>query len=168
MNKSVARFLKFAIIIGIIIGITIPIARHGFKMLDEKKYTDLQTDLLLIQAKVKVIKGKSDVNGNKDNYLGQKVSESNNEQIKNLLRDLNITEENYEKYFILNSKDFETMGIAHELRNKGDALFIVNYDDNEVIYTKGIKVDGNTKYKLSDIIKTPKKKEWILHNRMLE
>ena len=168
MNKSVARFLRSAIIIGIILAIAIQIARLGFKMLDEKKYIDLQTDLLLIQAKVKVIKGKSDVNGNKDNYLGQKVSESNNDKIKNQLKDLKITEENFDKYFILNSKDFETMGIAHELKNKEDALFVVNYDENEVIYTKGIKVNGNIKYKLSDIIKTPEKKEWILHNRMLE
>lgn len=168
MNKSLARFIRFAIIIGIILAIAIPVARHGFKMLDEKKYADLQTDLLLIQAKVKVIKGKSDVNGNKDNYLGQKVSESNNEKIKNQLKDLKIAEGNYEKYFILNLNDFETMGIAHELKNKGDAIFVVNYDDNEVIYTKGIKVDGNVKYKLSDIIQKPEKKEWILHNRMLE
>lgn len=168
MNKSGTRFLRLAIIIGIIIVIAIPFAKLGFKMLNEKKYTDLQTDILLIQAKVKVIKGKSDVNGNKDGYLGQKVSESDNGKIKNLLNYLKITEESFDKYFILNSQDFETMGITHELKNKGDALFVVNYDENEVIYVKGIKVNGNIKYKLSDIIKKPEKKEWILHNRMIE
>lgn len=168
MNKSVARFIRFAVIIGIIIAITIPIAKTGFKMLDEKKYTDLQTDLLLIQGKVKVIQGKSEVNGNKDGYLGQKVSESDNNKIKDLLKQLNISEEDFEKYFILCQNDFDAMGIGGELKNKGDNLFVVNYDDTEVIYTKGIKVDGKVKYKLTDIIKAPEKKEWILHNRMLE
>ena len=160
MNKSLARFFRFAVIIGIIMAIAIPLARKGFKMLDEKKYTDLQTDLLLIQGKVKVIQGKSEVSGNKDVYLGQKVSESDNNKIKELLKKIGIAENIYEKYFILSQKDFETMGIAGELKNKADNLFVVN--------TKGIKVDGNIKYKLSDIIKTPEKKEWILHNRMLE
>ena len=168
MNKSLARFFRFAVIIGIIMAIAIPLARKGFKMLDEKKYTDLQTDLLLIQGKVKVIQGKSEVSGNKDVYLGQKVSESDNNKIKELLKKIGIAENIYEKYFILTQKDFETMGIAGELKNKADNLFVVNYEEMEVIYTKGIKVDGNIKYKLSDIIKTPEKKEWILHNRMLE
>ena len=168
MNKSIARFFRFVIIIGIIIAIAIPLVKRGFKMLDEKKYTDLQTDLLLIQGKIKVIQGKSEVSGNKDGYLGQKVSESDNNKIKELLKNLNTKEEDYEKYFILSQKDFETMGIAGELKNKADSLFIVNYDEMEVIYTKGIKIEGKVKYKLSDIIKTPEKKEWILHNRMLE
>lgn len=168
MNKSVARFIKFAIIIGIIITALILIAKHGFKMLNEKKYTDLQTDLLLIQGKVKVIQGKSEVSGNKDGYLGQKVSESDNNKIKDLLKQINISEEDFEKYFILSQKDFETMEIADDLKNKGDNLFVVNYEGMEVVYTKGIKVNGQVKYKLTDIIKVPEKKEWILHNRMLE
>lgn len=168
MNKSRASFFRFAIIIGIIIAIAIPLAKTGFKMLDEKKYIDLQTDLLIIQGKIKVIQGKSEVSGNKDGYLGQKVSESDNNKIKDLLKNINIKEEDYEKYFILNQKDFEVMGIAGELKNKADSLFVVNYDDMEVIYTKGIKVEGKVKYKLSEIIRTPEKKEWILHNRMLE
>ena len=57
---------------------------------------------------------------------------------------------------------------GNNAKNKADSLFIVNYDEMEVIYTKGIKIEGKVKYKLSDIIKTPEKKEWILHNRMLE
>ena len=168
MNKSMARFIKFAIIIGIIITILVIVAKHGFKMLDEKKYTDLQTDLLLIQGKVKVIQGKSEVSGNKDGYLGQKVSESDNSKIKDLLKQINISEEDFEKYYILSQNDFETMGISGEMKNKGDNLFVVNYEEMEVVYTKGIKVDGKIKYKLTDIIKVPEKKEWILHNRMLE
>ena len=168
MDKSLARFLKFAIIIGIIIAIVVIVAKQGFKMLDEKKYADLETDLLLIQARVKVIKGKADVNANTDGFVGQKVSDSNNEKIKKLLNKIQITEENYDKYFILSMQDFDTMGISADMKNKGDSLFIVNYEDGEVIYTKGIKVNGKIKYKLSDIVKKVEKKEWILHNRMLE
>jgi len=168
MNKSLTRFVRFVIIIGIIGIVAFFIARHGIKMLNEKKYDDLETDLLLIQARVKVIKGKADVNANTDGFVGQKVSESNNEKIKKLLNNLQISEENYGNYYILSMQDFGTMGVLEDLKNKGDSLFIVNYEEGEVIYTKGIKVDGKTKYKLSDIIKKVEKKEWILHNRMLE
>ena len=87
---------------------------------------------------------------------------------KKLLNKIQITEENYDKYFILSMQDFDTMGISADMKNKGDSLFIVNYEDGEVIYTKGIKVNGKIKYKLSDIVKKVEKKEWILHNRMLE
>lgn len=168
MNKSVIRFFKFVIIIGVIIAIAIPVAKKGFEMLDEKKYADIETDLLLIQAKVKVIKGKSDVNSNTDAYVGEKVSESNNDKVKETLKKIQISEDYFDKYFILNSVDFEKLGIQNELKNKEDSVFVVNYDETEVIYTKGIKVDGIVKYKLSEIVKGVEKKEWILHNRMIE
>lgn len=164
MSKSYTRFIIFFIIICIVAAL----ARAGLKMLDEKKYVDLQTDLLLIQGKVKIIKGKADVNSDTTVYVGQKLSDSNNEKIKSLMRKIQIEDDRFDEYYVLENQDFENIGILHELKNKGNSLFLVNYEDGEVIYTKGIKVNGSVKYKLSDIIKMAEKKEWILHNRMLE
>ena len=168
MDKGISKIFRFFIIIAIIIGLIVLVAKLGLKMFQEKKYVDIETDLLLVQAKVKIIKGKSDVNSNTDAYVGTKVSESNNNDIKNILRKIGINENEYDKYFILYCQDIEKMGIADDLKNKKDEEFVVDYDTAEVIYTKGVKVNNQVKYKLSDIVHNIEKKDWILHNRMVE
>ena len=168
MNDGFLRFIKFFVILTFIAVLITLGAKAGFKMFQEKKYIDIETDLLLVQAKVKIIKGKSDVNSNTDAYVGTKVSESNNNDIKNILRKIGINENEYDKYFILYCQDIEKMGIANDLKNKKDEEFVVDYDTAEVIYTKGVKVNNQVKYKLSDIVHNVEKKDWILHNRMVE
>ena len=168
MNKEISRFLRFFIIIAIIITLIILVAKLGSKMFNEKKYVDIETDLLLVQAKVKIIKGKSDVNSNTDAYVGTKVSESTSVEIKNSLNKIGISEDEYDKYYILYNQDFEKMGIAEELKNKKDEEFIVSYDTAEVIYIKGVKENNQIKYKLSDIVHSAKKKDWIMYNRIVE
>lgn len=168
MSKGFKRFLKFSLIIAIIISIAIPVGKLGFRMLNEKKQADVQTDILLVQARVKVIKGKADVKATTDGFIGTKVSEADNGKIKDLLKQIGVAEEQFEKYYIYSSQDLDNIGIKNELKNNADNLYVVNYDEAEVIYTKGINVDGIKKYKFSDIVKTPEKKDWVLHNRMLE
>lgn len=168
MNSGFSRFIKFFIIITVIIVLIVLVGRAGIKMLEEKKYIDIETDLLLIQAKVKIIKGKSDVNANTDAYVGTKISEANSDEIKNIFSKIGLTEEDKEKYYVLYHQDFEEMGIANDLKNKKDGEFIVNYDTAEVIYIKGVKKNNEIKYKLSDIVHNVEKKDWILYNRMVE
>lgn len=69
--------LVFFIIVGFVVG------KRAIKLMEQKKYDDLKTDFLLIQAKVRMIKGKSDVSASKDCYVGTKVSESQKDEIKN-------------------------------------------------------------------------------------
>ena len=120
----------------VIVIIAIFIAKNAFKMLERKENDDVKTDLLIIQAKVKVIKGKSEVNANTDNYVGTKVIDIENEEIKDFLKNIGISEKDFDKYFVLNYKDFEKMEITQDLKNMEDNVFIVNFDSTEVIYKK--------------------------------
>ena len=58
------------------------------------------------------------------------------------------------------------MGIANELKNIEENVYIVNYDTAEVIYKKGVEINNNLKYKLSDIVTKEQQKYWILYNRI--
>ena len=154
MNKK-RHTIKLVILISIFAVIITAIAissKYINKKVNESKDDDIKTDMLVLQAKIKVIKGESEVNKNTDNYFGKKVNESNNENIINLLKSINILDEELQNYYILNNQDIELMGISEEIYNKEDSSYIVNYNSAEVIYKDGIFIDGVVKYKLSDLI----------------
>lgn len=168
MYKKSFKILKFIIAIAIIIAIAMLIINKGLEMLEQKKYEDIRTDLLLIEAEIKMIEGKSQVNNNVEGYVGICVSEYNNDEIKDFLRSINIKEEDFGKYYVLNYQEFEKLGIVNDLKNKDDNNIIVNYETTDVIYKKGISIDGKIKYRLSEVVEKSGKKIWILHNRMIE
>lgn len=166
MNKK-KHTIKLVILISIFAVIITAIAissKYINKKVNESKDDDIKTDMLVLQAKIKVIKGKSEVNKNTDNYLGIKVNESNNENIINLLKSINIPDEELQSYYILNNQDVELMGISEEIYNKEDSSYIVNYNSAEVIYKDGIFIDGVVKYKLSDLIENTDSKNEINNN----
>lgn len=168
MEKKSFKTLKLVVIIAIIIAIAVILVNKGLEMIEQKKFEDIRTDLLLIQAKIEMIKGKSKVNNNIDAYVGNCVSEYNNDEIKEFLKGINIKEEDFRMYYVLNYQEFENLGIAQNLKDKDDNNIIVNYDTIDVIYKKGVIIDGNTKYRLSEIVEKAEKKIWILHDRMVE
>ena len=166
MNKK-RHTIKLVILISIFAVIITAIAissKYINKKVNESKDDDIKTDMLVLQAKIKVIKGESEVNKNTDNYLGIKVNESNNENIINLLKSINIPDEELQNYYILNNQDVELMGISEEIYNKEDSSYIVNYNSAEVIYKDGIFIDGVVKYKLSDLIENTDPKNEINNN----
>lgn len=66
-----------------------------------------------------------------------------------------VTQEEYEKYYLLNSDSLTAMGLG-ELINKYSGYFIVNYEVYEVIYTNGYEnSNGLWCYKLSELNKMP-------------
>ena len=166
MNKK-RHTIKLVILISIFAVIITAIAissKYINKKVNESKDDDIKTDMLVLQAKLKVIKGESEVNKNTDNYFGIKVNESNNENIINLLKSINIPDEELQNYYILNNQDVELMGISEEIYNKEDSSYIVNYNLAEVIYKDGIFIDGVVKYKLSDLIENTDSKNEINNN----
>ena len=166
MNKKM-HTIKLVILISIFVAIITAIvisSKYINKKVNESKDDDIKTDMLVLQAKLKVIKGESEVNKNTDNYLGIKVNESNNENIINLLKSINIPDEELQDYYILNNKDIELLGISEEIYNKEDSTYIVNYNLTEVIYKAGIFIDGVVKYKLSDLIENTDSKNEINNN----
>ncbi|MBR2744838.1 MAG: hypothetical protein IKE01_06070 [Clostridia bacterium] len=166
MEGRFFKAIRLLVVTTIIIIVGVFCIKKVSNSLEQKKYEDLKADLLLIQAKVKTIKGKADVSGNKDNYLGAKISENENNDLKDFLRYIKIKDEDFESFYVLSKVDFDTMNISDELKNAEDNEFIVNYDSSEVIYKKGIKVDGKVKYKISEINEKKLPKYWIIYNRV--
>lgn len=115
---------------------------------------NIGTDLLLVQAKAKVIAEKASFNDDESLLKGQQLNEiTENDQIEKL-KEVGIiseSETNYDKYYIWNKQTVEELDLGITEMEDTD-FFIVNYETEQVIYPIGYKhTDGNTYYKLTEI-----------------
>lgn len=119
----------------------------------EAKAETMKTDMLQVQWKLKDYIDKQTVKGEEKKYLGTKVSDlKDNEIIKDFLSKNVISEEEYEKYYVLQDKDLAEAGL--EITNYEGSYFLINYDTYEVIDTKGYnEPNREALYKLTDINK---------------
>ena len=134
-------FLNLKLIVIVLVVIIIGIVAF-FYLKNSFKYQSLQTlstEMLQIQAKIKIINERNKVN-NTEEYIGEEATEEE-------IQKINI--ENSEKVKILtldNLKELELTEIQE------DKKFIVNYENEEVYYIDGYeKDDGNIIYSLTDI-----------------
>lgn len=115
---------------------------------------NIGTDLLLVQAKAKVIAEKASFNDDESLLKGQQLDEiTENDQIEKLKEDgiISESETNYDKYYIWNKQTVEELDLGITEMEDTD-FFIVNYETEQVIYPIGYKhTDGNTYYKLTEI-----------------
>lgn len=168
MKNYKNKMFKLGIVFILIIVILIFGLKYFKKIMFDKEIYDIKTNMLVIQGKIKLLKGEAEVSKNEKIYIGTKISDLDNKEIKEFMQNLGIEESKFETYYILNKEDFEKMSILGELKNIEDNVYIVNYNDAEVIYIKGINVDDSIKYKLSDIMAKETRKKWILYNRIGE
>ena len=150
MQNNKYKFLKLIIAFIIILVIGIFLFNIGTKKMQERKNDDIKTDMLMIEGKIKSIKAESEISNNQEKYVGTKVSEANDTEVNNVMQQLQINQDELQNYYILNKESFEKMGLADSI--KDDDEYIVNYTNSDVIYVKGIKLNNEIKYKLSDII----------------
>lgn len=109
------------------------------------------TDLLLIQAKVRIINEKEvfEKDEEKSWILGDKLSEHTD--ILSVLKEKNIisSDETVDNYYVLSQQNLNDMGL--ESLNYADG-YVVNYETEDVIYVKGVKNnEGKYLYKLSEM-----------------
>lgn len=168
MKNYKNKMFKLGIVFILIIVILIFGLKYFKKIMFDKEIYDIKTNMLVIQGKIKLLKGEAEVSKNEKIYIGTKISDLDNKEIKEFMQNLGIEESKFATYYILNKVDFEKMSILGELKNIEDNVYIVNYNDAEVIYIKGINVDDSIKYKLSDIMAKETRKKWILYNRIGE
>lgn len=145
-----------AIILALIVGIIYVVK----ETIEKEKLETYQTNMLLIQGKVKVISNEATIQKNEELLKGRKLEESiEEEQIKSLLENNIISkeEENFAKYYILEQSHLEEMGLKNIKLKEG--YFIVNYNTDEIIYSKGIKIGKDTYYKLSELKELNKQEE---------
>ena len=110
---------------------------EGTSTIKSAKIQSIYTNMLLIQAKARTIKDKVDF-GEDAQVVGKIINEE--QKSKYGIE----SDDSYE----LSQEDLYEMGVEVS----GDNEYIVDYDNDEVYYTKGIKdADGNWHYSLTDI-----------------
>lgn len=129
MVMLVIMMIVMIIIAGVIV-------YEGTSTIGSAKKQSIYTNMLLIQAKARTIKDKVDFG--EAEYVGTKI----NEEVKTKY---GITgEDSYE----LSQNDLYDMGVEVSGNNE----YIVDYDSDEVYYTKGIQdKEKNVYYSLTDI-----------------
>lgn len=153
--------LRTVVILLIIIALC-GIAYYGIKnnnknieILTKTNIEDLNTSLLQVQAKAKVINEQSVVKDDEAVLKGEKIKDSQNEEtvsIANALKEKEIIkedEENYDKYYVWNQQLLDELG----LDNLENNILVINYATLEIIIPNGIQLEenGETLYKFSDI-----------------
>lgn len=144
----------------VIIGLVICALFFSKNKLEDEVLKMYETDMLLIQGKVKVLSKEAIVKGNDDDLKGKKIEENlEDETIKKLLEDgiISKEEKDFSKYYIIDKQILDEIGLTDvKIR---DGFYIVNYNTDEIIYAKGITIENNTYYKLTEIKEANSKKE---------
>lgn len=118
----------------------------GDNIIKQAKLQNINTNMMLIQAKVKTISEQAKFNKDTSNYKGNMISSViGNKKIDNLVSNGII--EDVTKYYLLSQNDLNSMGL--EKINIEDG-YIINYETEEIIYVKGFQNHGEVYYKLSE------------------
>lgn len=137
------------IIIAIIIALIVILIN---KNIEKGNIDNYQTDMLLIQGKIKVISQEATIQEKDELLKGRKIEENlEDEQIKKLLENKIISKEetSFSMYYILDKSNLEEMGLQSLKLKEG--YYLVNYNTDEIIYCKGIEINNNIYYKLSEL-----------------
>ena len=167
-KKIITLFIAVVIIIVIAILIIIFMKRT----FEKTSFQDLRTNLLLIQAKAKTYTENVNVETAnldtekeedstkiaevKDQKLKGTVLESCDDSIKNAAKQVGI--EDWTDFYYLTQEDLNDMEININVEKDTYYLVKYNFEDTEVVYTKGYEYKGITYYKLSEMKNIEKKK----------
>ena len=125
------------------------------------KIKTIKTNMSMIELKAKEYLNKQKSEGEEDtSYIGTCISEiSEKEEIKKLIDDEIIKEDEIEDYYLLTDEDLEELKCI-DIYNEEDSFYLINYDSFETIITKGCRFNDNkTIYKYSDIKSEDEKNE---------
>ncbi len=113
------------------------------KLWQDNNVKDIETDLLYIKAKCKIIHDKNIIDKN-EQLLGENIKEySANEKINEIVSQS-------QKWYRLSQGDLEAIGLGDLKYEDG---YLINYDEEDVIYAKGIEENEQIYYKLSELEK---------------
>ena len=151
MAKKILTVIALIALIIVVILIGNKLATKGLDMVSEADTQTESTKILVVQAKQRGISENAIVAGNKDGYVGEKLAECTIPAIEEFkgLGIINPEDENYDEFYVWNQEILDQLSINIILQE--NEYYIVNYANNEVINTKGIKIDNQIYYKLSDI-----------------
>ena len=151
-RKSVVlTYVKIFIVLVIIAAIIYAAVQFFGTKYNEEEFETLKTDMLLIQGKIEVVSQKVDIEEEDAEYIGTSIKENKeDEKIQNLINNIIIDiDSKKSKYYCINNDNLNELGLENV---RVDDYYIVDYENNEVIYINGIKNEnGDTIYKLSDM-----------------
>lgn len=143
--------LKLIVYFFIVIIILFIFAYYIKENLEIEKLNTIETNLLLVQAKINNIKESSQINKDKNVLIGKKVTEFEESNIINYLLEKSIiTQDECDKYYVLDENTLYENGLGDAIIN--DNIYIlVNYESGEIVSSKPYIYKKNEYYKLSDI-----------------
>ncbi|MCI9287048.1 MAG: hypothetical protein HFJ57_03590 [Clostridia bacterium] len=149
MNKNSKGITLVSLVITIIILmlITSVTVYTGTNVIKQVTLQNVNTDMMLIKAKVKTMEEQAKFNKDNSNYKGTPLIDVHDNKKIDKLVDEEIVED-ITKYYLLSKEDLNSMGL--EKIDIADG-YLVNYESEEIIYVRGLKKDDNMYYKLSDI-----------------
>jgi len=152
LKKRVITIIVLIILITTLVLIIRGVTNTGISILSQADLQNIHTEMLIIQAKEKLIAEQSIVEDNKDLLKGEKLSDVDYEAILKIKQDgiINEEEEHYNAYYVWNQEILNELNITAKLPE--NHYYIVNYETNDVISTKGYQIlnDDKIYYKLSE------------------
>ena len=141
---TIVSLVLTIVVLGVLTAVTV---NAGGSILKQVQLQNINTNMMLIQAKVKTISEQANFNKDTSIYKGNVVSDvSGNKNVQKLVEDGVIDDTS--KYYVLWQEHLKDMGLEKIDVEDG---YVVNYDTQEIIYVKGFEHDGTTYYKLSDM-----------------
>lgn len=152
--KTYIKILFLLVIIATVIYGGIYFLKDGYA---NEKFETIKTNMLLIEAKTKIVAEKMKMKEKDTSYVGKKIEKIDTEDIKDLQeKGIIDTEEKENIYYILEKRHLEELGLTTIKLEEG--YYIVEYNTNEIIYSKGVEdKNGNKLYKLTEIEKISEK-----------
>ncbi len=118
----------------------------GSSIINKTNLQNINTNMLLIQAKTKTIAEQAKFNNDTSNYKGRKITEITDNAKINELCEKQIIDDK-ENYYLLSQNDLNFMGLE---KIKIEDGYVVNYETDEIIYVSGFKLNDTIYYKLSE------------------
>ena len=150
----VKSFVALVIIIAVVL-IAYYFAKTGY---ENEKIETIKTDMLLVEAKIKMIEEEVNMKKKGVSYIGTKASEmEEDEEIKKLVENkiIDLTSKKH-NYYVLTQENLQELELTEVKLENG--YYVVDYKTEEVILTEGVSdKEGNILYQLSDIKKISEK-----------
>ena len=151
MRKSLAfTYVKIFIAI-ILIALVIYYAINFIQReYNSEEFETVKTDMLALQGRIEILKEQVGTETEDVEYVGTEIEQKENELeiqylINNNVIDIDSEDSNY---YCIDNSNLQELGLEIQT----DSYYIVDYEQNDVIYVDGIKdSSGNMVYKLSDM-----------------
>lgn len=150
------------IVMAIIILVSFFIIKSVIDTRTEERNKTLKSNMQIIQGTCKVLYQDTITKKEGAVLLGQKLSEADNYEINEFKKLGVISEEEYEKFYVLTDKELADLKL--EITNEAGSYYLVNYETGNVIITEGI----NGKFTLFEFEKEEEEKKEKEENEIVE